>query len=483
MISLPDIILRNSTAIAIGLGIGLIYILLYYAYSIILNSDSRRSKAMEELKSLLIIIAIIGLIISIDKIYITALSFYLNVNLQSGDQVRLAEAIVLKDIEKAKSALFATYVAEFFFNYFSSIQIPNLVPLNALKVFPIGLGKSHSPIAKTVNQMDNLVAYEPLTNQYTFSPFGFLTNLVNVQYEISRSLFLVISGFFVKYTIISMGDLIASIFVPLGLMLIFLPLTRKAGLTILGMALTFYYIFPFSVIFVDRMLNSVYYLDAEKLTSFLSPNVASFITPNQNIPSIFLARERGYKNIVDNQTVPSMPNKTSNASLAVRQVTVSQAVDAYIAYKDYCANNSDPKCAEIRDYTMGNFRTDVMTAPAMSVSFNIFKYNTLGKISAGIADLAGSFPILITRVISILASLITGYIYLSMLLPIPGSVVPYIPFFAFKALLTTIIMSYIIMIHLVLSLLFDLFIVITGYRAIASVIGAEQSIIGMEKIL
>jgi hypothetical protein len=39
------------------------------------------------------------------------------------------------------------------------------------------------------------------------------------------------------------------------------------------------------------------------------------------------------------------------------------------------------------------------------------------------------------------------------------------------------------MIHLVLSLLFDLFIIITGYRAIASVIGAEQSIIGMEKIV
>jgi hypothetical protein len=138
---------------------------------------------------------------------------------------------------------------------------------------------------------------------------------------------------------------------------------------------------------------------------------------------------------------------------------------------------------------MGNFRTDVMTAPAMSVSFNIFKYNTLGRISAGIRDLtesvSTSVPILIiiTRVISILASLITGYIYLSMLLPIPGSIVPYIPFFAFKALLTTIIMSYIIMIHLVLSLLFDLFIIITGYRAIASVIGAEQSIIGMEKIL
>lgn len=507
-----QIILNNLDILAIGLGVGLAVALIIYYYNIIFKKDQAR--AMEPVKDLAIVVFYFIMLFALDYSYNLFLSNWLGLsNIQPGYNLRIAEAVIYKDIDKFRESLVYVYLADFMITLLGGFQAHIHAALNPDMSLLAGttLFKRIPLLSEFIGGKNSLDPYKAEVSMNFFSNF---ISALQILYTASYGLFLVLVYKYVKLTIITYLPLLMSIFVPLSLLLIFFPITRKVGLTIIGLSVTLYYLFPVFVIYSDSVLRNMPDFDYRYISSYISPTIVEFLdrnpVPNNNnigYKYAFLEREKKISSNIDEYFIKpgqddSMTadedNKIANSS---KEMIGVMYVYNFVDTQSLCDYNTDKEiCREFETVNIGDYKSENSLAPVASLYGNMLKYAAIARTSAALKELiqaAGAIgvtnPILIIikNVVNIAVNLAVNLIFMSQLLPIPVLShivyglfqIPFIPFLVFKTILEVSIIVYKTILYGSLTVFLDIFLIITGYRAIASIIGAEQRILGLEKVL
>lgn len=508
-----DIILMNIPMLALGVGIGLSISILTYFYNLIFNKD--QAKALDATKDILIIIFYIMMLFVLDGFYGMFLSSWLGINTGSSSGLRIAEAVIYKDIDKFREALFYIYIADFLFSLTGSFNAHLHAALNPEQSKLSGSSVIRGLAGPFAQMMGGKAALDPYKADISIDLMGKMNSAIQLLYNASYGLFLVLVYKYIKLTVITYLPLIMSIFIPMALVLIFIPITRKVGLTILGLAVTLYYLFPVFIIYSDTILRRIPDFDHRYIASYISPTIIEFLdksySPNNPAQKIgynyaFLEREKKMANAMNDyvfleQDKSSIMEPDQNNPLATRTKEGMGILYVYsfVDGQSICERNvQDPEvCREFQTQNVGDFRSENALAPVGSFYMNVVKYSALVRMSAGLSELAnlmkGTTPItiIIGSMLGIALNILSFALYASMVLPIPGLSqilngflgIPFLPFLLFKTALETALLAYKVIIYGAITIFLDIFLIITGYRAVASVIGAEQRILGLERVL
>lgn len=507
---LVQVILSNTNILALGLGIGILIALIIYFYNIIFKKD--QAKASETLKDVAIVVFYLIMLFALDILYNQFLASWLGLSsVPPGTNLRLAEAVIYKDIDKFRETLLYVYLADFILNLFGSFHVHIHNALNPEVSLLTGSSILKGIANATATLLSGKAALDPYKSETDMNIFAVFLSPMQMLYTASYGMFLVLVYKYVKLTIITYLPLIMSIFVPIGLLLIFLPITRKVGLTILGLAITLYYLFPVFIIYSDTVLRNMPDFDYRYISSYISPTIVEFLdrsptpqTPGQQIgyKYAFIEREKMINNQYVKQGNIDQQSPSDNNSIAkVDKETIGTIyLYSFVDSQSICENNDKEICREYETINIGNFRSENSLAPVASLGGNILKFATLARASAAVKEvveasnvIALTNPVLVIlrNIANIAINIAISTLYLTQVMPIPGVSqllygalnIPFIPFLIFKTILEVLIIVYKNILYGSITILLDIFLLITGYRAIASVIGAEQRILGLEKVL
>ncbi len=502
---LVQIILNNTDILALGLGIGLSVALIIYFYNLIFKKD--QAKVSETIKDVAIVIFYIIVLFVLDSIYNVMLANWLGLStVPPGTNLRLAEAVIYKDIDKFRESLMYVYLADFILNLFGSFHVHIHTALNPEMSLLPGSSIFKRLANATATLLSDKAALDPYKSETDLNIFSVFLSPMQMLYTASYGMFLILVYKYVKLTIITYLPMIMSIFVPLGLLLVFLPITRKVGMTILGLAVTLYYLFPVFIIYADTVLRNMPDLDYRYISSYISPTIVEFLdrssspqNPSQLIgyKYAFIEREKQYSMQNINQIVSDNNSIADSQKETIGTIYLYSFVDA----QSICENNVDDEiCREYETVNIGSFRSENSLAPVASLGGNILKFAALARTSAAIKEvLQSSYVVAVTNpvllllrnIANIAINIAISTIYITQIMPIPGVSqliygalnIPFIPFLIFKTILEVLIIVYKNILYGSITIFLDIFLIITGYRAVASIIGAEQRILGLEKVL
>ncbi|MCX8154639.1 MAG: hypothetical protein N3C61_02305 [Candidatus Micrarchaeota archaeon] len=508
-----DIILLNIPMLAIGLGIGISISVIMYFYNVIFNKD--QAKALDTTKDVLIIVLYIAMLFVIDGFYGMFLSSWLGISATSSSGLRIAEAVIYKDIDKFRETLFYIYITDFLFSLAGSFNAHLHVGLNPEQSKLSGSSIIRGLAGPFASMMGGKAAVDPYKADISIDLMGKMGSSIQLLYNASYGLFLVLVYKYIKLTVITYLPLIMSIFIPMALVLLFIPITRKVGLTIIGLAITLYYLFPVFIIYSDTVLRRMPDFDHRYISSYISPTIVEFLdrsySPNNPSQSIgykyaFLERERRIASVMNDYVFLEQdtsnimePDKNNILANRTKEGMGIMYVYSFVDAQSVCERNvyDTEVCKEYQTQNVGDFRSENALAPVGSFYMNVVKYSGLVRMSAGLAELSkvikGTTPLtmIIGSMLGIALNILSFALYASMLLPIPGLSqilygflgIPFLPFLLFKTALEAALIAYKVIIYGSITIFLDIFLIITGYRAVASVIGAEQRILGLEKVL
>jgi len=526
--SLISILQSNVSVLALGVGIGVAYAILYYYYTRMIKGEESAPLAINPLKEIFFTIVVIAAIIALDHAFASFLSALLGVEMAPGQHVRLSEAIAERQFSEIKSVLYWSYLGEFVFNFFAAISYGHKFDLKPGFISqPLGLGAVGKGMSKLLKALLDKLSHVPGAKSLgkavssaldlgemsiTLQPFSGVLVLWDILEKISMFLFVMTLGYFLYYTIITFIIPLSAVFLPLGLGLMFVPVLRKTGASIVALVLTMYFVFPLLTIYLDGVFRAIQWYDANKLFGFLSPTILGMLTSDPgdtadwaNVESSsFLSRELGYNYVKLEMHEVSLDFNTS----------ASEIITRYIQYEQTCIDLSECKNIynqqiENETATKGayqNLRPPNVIAPWISFLTKtgeqmaaIWMLSKVGSvIDSGLTSVEAystlGGPIgwaigVVSWLIRSVMNLLVALYMLAMVVPIPDdsplkSVMPvFLPFLFYKSTMIFILYVAQYMLLFATMLFFQISMVISGYRSISSIIGGELSLPGLDKVI
>ncbi|MCX8163352.1 MAG: hypothetical protein N3D10_02240 [Candidatus Micrarchaeota archaeon] len=269
----------NSLAVSISIAISIIVLLLLVGH--LLNFQQLKFIALKEVESLAVLIFFLIFVLFSYNFISQKLSWIINFD-PAGWGSRFSGDSIAEDVLKKMAAKGSNI----------TIQQKAIVLVEENdRLLEILLKKAISFSEST--------AIEASKSSYiTFYSTGFGTSTCSL-YSIFRGpinlLFnaLALGSFaiyFTKSILVVFGQSIICLLFPIGLFLAFFNLTRKAGIALISLCLSFYFIFPFSIALFTDYYNANYskqdsILNQKTDLENVFPNLDLYLrNPNQNIP-------------------------------------------------------------------------------------------------------------------------------------------------------------------------------------------------------
>ncbi len=517
--SLTSIIFANGSILGLGLGIGLAYALMLYYFYRTSNNEGGATRAYHYLKDILLTGIVLGAIIVVDQGFSMFMSSLTGVTLKPGDHVRLAEGLTERMLGEVKSTLYWSYLGEAIISFFGSMTFTQIFDITPGSIGKLGkVGRSLAHITKVFTDKIGGAIPKKLSNGLTgaldigsvtwsiapmagisvlygssnFLDMGFLEKTTTI-------LFFMVIAYYILYTITTLIIPLSAIFLPLGLALMFIPVTRKTGASIVSLVAAMYFVYPFTLLYMDNVFRGVQWYDTGRLVDFLSPTLAGIFnsdpaySPGDIQYSSFLMRELSYKYKKD-PTKKLIPMNVSDADALVN----------YLEYRQICL--PDEPCENILGQTIdeetarkgvyNTFKSSNVIAPWGSFLKKtgmflgeVWILSQVGNvIELSVFDATG-IGYAIRLLLKFIRHLATTLILLGSILPIPpdsplASILPpYLPFLFFKNMLQFIMIVGQYSLFMAVMVFFQVFLIISAYRAIAMILGGELSLPGFEKVI
>ncbi|MEM1688787.1 MAG: hypothetical protein QW785_01400 [Candidatus Anstonellales archaeon] len=508
-----DIIIKNLFMLALGLGIGLAIAVLIYFYNLIFKKD--QAKSLDAVKDVIIVVFYLVLLFAIDLAYNLFLSAWLGIPVGPGDNLRIAEAVIYKDIDKFRETLMYIYIADFVINLFGSFSAHLHAAINPEMTKLQGL----SPLNRVMEGMTSLLrkaSLDPYKAEMGVDYFYKMNSAIQLLYNASYGLFLVLVYKYIKLTVITYLPLIMSIFIPLGLVLIFIPITRKVGMTIVGLAVTLYYLFPVFIIYSDTVLRNMPDFDHRYISAYISPTIVEFLDKSSGsnpatrvgYKYAFIEREKAIQRSLDyifleqDRSNIMEPDQNNPVGKLEKEGVGVFHIYSFVDAQSVCDPGINDKevCREYQTANIGDYRSENVLAPLGSLYANTVKYSAIVRVGTAIKEVISTasitaslnpFAVALINILGMAINMFLFAIQITQVLPIPGLSqvlygalnIPFLPFLMFRTALEAALIAYKIIIYGSITIFLDIFLIITGYRAVASIIGAEQRILGLEKVL
>ncbi len=225
-ISLFNIITKSASFWGFGFGLGLAFSIAYYYLSKMLNEAEIEKKAFLSLISVFETLGIVVLLILAESFFSIFLTTYAGFSCFVPDiHIRLAEYALTKYYNAIEVRYLYAYLTESLMATLFSVEIP---------------------LASIGGAEGKHVSFSPA---YPFHAF------IQYQSQLVEYLVYLFMGVITRAYLINLSYYLTALLLPIGLFFRFFSPTRKFGSGIIALVIVLYYVFPFSVLFTDKLIT------------------------------------------------------------------------------------------------------------------------------------------------------------------------------------------------------------------------------------